>query len=48
MPELLEDKWFKKGYKPASFEEEEGINLDDVAAAFNGSKVLDFFNPMFS
>ncbi|KAF7843881.1 CBL-interacting serine/threonine-protein kinase 9 isoform X1 [Senna tora] len=38
IPELLEDAWFKKGYKPASFEEEEGVNTDDVTAAFNDSK----------
>ncbi|XP_027335727.1 CBL-interacting serine/threonine-protein kinase 9 isoform X4 [Abrus precatorius] len=38
IPELLEDEWFKKGYKPASFTEEEGVNVDDVAAAFNDSK----------
>ncbi|XP_028752298.1 LOW QUALITY PROTEIN: CBL-interacting serine/threonine-protein kinase 9-like [Neltuma alba] len=38
IPELLEDKWFKEGYKPPCFEEEEGINVDDVAAAFNDSK----------
>ncbi|KAK4268920.1 hypothetical protein QN277_022147 [Acacia crassicarpa] len=36
--EILEDKWFKEGYKPPCFEEEEGINVDDVAAAFNDSK----------
>ncbi|XP_019457009.1 PREDICTED: CBL-interacting serine/threonine-protein kinase 9-like [Lupinus angustifolius] len=36
--ELLEDEWFKKGYKPASFTEEEDVNVDDVAAAFNDSK----------
>ncbi|MQL41526.1 hypothetical protein EI012_26825, partial [Escherichia coli] len=34
IPELLEDEWFKKGYKPASFTEEEDVNVDDVAAAF--------------
>ncbi|XP_054781140.1 CBL-interacting serine/threonine-protein kinase 9 [Prosopis cineraria] len=38
IPELLGDKWFKEGYKPPCFEEEEGINVDDVAAAFNDSK----------
>lgn len=38
IPELLEDEWFKKGYKPASFTEED-VNVDDVAAAFNDSKV---------
>ncbi|CAK8560620.1 unnamed protein product [Lathyrus sativus] len=37
IPELLEDEWFKKGYKPASFTEED-VNVDDVAAAFNDSK----------
>ncbi|KAK7389753.1 hypothetical protein VNO78_25046 [Psophocarpus tetragonolobus] len=36
--ELLEDEWFRKGYKPASFREEEDVNVDDVAAAFNDSK----------
>lgn len=36
--ELLEDEWFKKGYKPASFTEEESVSVDDVAAAFNDSK----------
>ncbi|KAK7349386.1 hypothetical protein VNO77_06717 [Canavalia gladiata] len=38
IPELLQDEWFKKGYKPASFTEEEGVNADDVAAAFDDSK----------
>ncbi|XP_058750795.1 CBL-interacting serine/threonine-protein kinase 9 [Vicia villosa] len=37
IPELLEDEWFKKGYKPASFTEQD-VNVDDVAAAFNNSK----------
>ncbi|KAL5062484.1 hypothetical protein RYX36_024221 [Vicia faba] len=37
IPELLKDEWFKKGYKPASFTEED-VNVDDVAAAFNNSK----------
>jgi hypothetical protein len=36
----LEDEWFRKGYKPACFTEEEDVNVDDVAAAFNDSKVL--------
>jgi 5'-AMP-activated protein kinase catalytic alpha subunit len=36
----LEDEWFKKGYKPACFTEGDDINVDDVAAAFNDSKVL--------
>ncbi|KAL2575486.1 hypothetical protein GLYMA_16G020200v4 [Glycine max] len=38
VPELLEDEWFKKGYKQATFIMEEDINVDDVAAAFNDSK----------
>ncbi|XP_045788262.1 CBL-interacting serine/threonine-protein kinase 9-like [Trifolium pratense] len=36
--EILEDEWFKKGYKPATFTEEDDVNVDDVAAAFNDSK----------
>ncbi|KAK7381957.1 hypothetical protein VNO80_00543 [Phaseolus coccineus] len=38
IPEIIEDEWFKKGYKPAIFTEEEDVNVDDVAAAFNDSK----------
>lgn len=38
IPEILEDEWFRKGYKPACFTEEEDVNVDDVAAAFNDSK----------
>ncbi|XP_037496241.1 CBL-interacting serine/threonine-protein kinase 9 isoform X2 [Jatropha curcas] len=38
IPEILEDEWFKKGYKPPQFEQEEGVTLDDVDAAFSGSK----------
>ena len=30
VPELLEDEWFKKGYKQATFIMEEHINVDDV------------------
>jgi 5'-AMP-activated protein kinase catalytic alpha subunit len=40
IPEILEDEWFKKGYKPACFTEGDNINVDDVTAAFNDSKVL--------
>jgi len=40
IPEIIEDEWFKKGYKPAIFTEEEDVNVDDVAAAFNDSRVL--------
>lgn len=38
--ELLEDEWFKKGYKPPSFDQDdEDITIDDVDAAFSNSKV---------
>ncbi|CAK7348645.1 unnamed protein product [Dovyalis caffra] len=36
--EILEDEWFKKGYKPPKFEQEEDVNVDDVDAVFNDSK----------
>ncbi|KAL3604271.1 hypothetical protein D5086_005130 [Populus alba] len=36
--EILEDEWFKKGYKPPQFEQEEDVNIDDVDAVFNDSK----------
>ncbi|XP_048233374.1 CBL-interacting serine/threonine-protein kinase 9 [Ricinus communis] len=36
--EILEDEWFKKGYKQTQFEWEEDVNLDDVDAAFDDSK----------
>ncbi|XP_010541706.1 PREDICTED: CBL-interacting serine/threonine-protein kinase 26 [Tarenaya hassleriana] len=38
IPEILEDVWFKKGYKPAVFEEKEDANLDDVEAVFKDSE----------
>ncbi|CAI9101087.1 OLC1v1038333C1 [Oldenlandia corymbosa var. corymbosa] len=38
IPEILENDWFKKGYKPPKFEQEEGISLDDVDAVFNDSE----------
>ncbi|KAH1073789.1 hypothetical protein J1N35_026117 [Gossypium stocksii] len=38
VPEILQDKWFKKGYKPPQFEQEEDVNLDDIDVAFNDSK----------
>lgn len=37
--QMLEDEWFKKGYKPPHFDKEEEVNLDDVDAIFNDSKV---------
>ncbi|KVH97330.1 NAF domain-containing protein [Cynara cardunculus var. scolymus] len=38
IPQILENDWFKKGYKPPHFEQEEDVNLDDVDAVFNESK----------
>nr|XP_023880903.1 CBL-interacting serine/threonine-protein kinase 9 [Quercus suber] len=38
IPEILENEWFKKEYKPAYFEEEQNVNLDDVDAVFNDSE----------
>ncbi|EOX95608.1 hypothetical protein QUC31_005118 [Theobroma cacao] len=37
IPEILQDEWFKKGYKPPQFEQEEDVNLDDIDAVFNDS-----------
>jgi hypothetical protein len=37
--EIIEDEWFKKGYRPPQFEQEEHVNVDDVDAVFNDSKV---------
>ncbi|XP_065860073.1 CBL-interacting serine/threonine-protein kinase 9 [Euphorbia lathyris] len=36
--EIFEDAWFKKGYKPPHFEQDDDVNNDDVDAAFNDSK----------
>lgn len=38
IPEILEDPWFKKGYKPPFFYEKEDANLDDVEAVFKDSE----------
>ncbi|RVW90692.1 CBL-interacting serine/threonine-protein kinase 3 [Vitis vinifera] len=38
IPEILEDEWFKKGYKPPVFEEKGDANLDDVEAVFKDSE----------
>uniref|UniRef100_A0A7N0UY64 non-specific serine/threonine protein kinase n=1 Tax=Kalanchoe fedtschenkoi TaxID=63787 RepID=A0A7N0UY64_KALFE len=35
IPELLENEWFKKGYRPPYFEEGNDSNHDDVDAVFN-------------
>lgn len=37
IPEVLENEWFRKGYEPAQFQEEEGSSLEDVVAVFNDS-----------
>ncbi|ERM98173.1 CBL-interacting protein kinase 32 isoform X2 [Amborella trichopoda] len=36
--EILENEWFRKGYKPPEFQEENKINLDDVDAVFKDSE----------
>lgn len=41
IPEILKDEWFIKGYKPPQSDKEEDVNLDDVDAVFNDSKVRD-------
>ncbi|XP_074584208.1 CBL-interacting protein kinase 9-like [Curcuma longa] len=38
IPEILADEWFKKGYKPPSFEHGEDVSLDDIDAVFNNSE----------
>lgn len=40
VPEILEDEWFKKDYKPPAFDEKEDANLDDVEAVFKDSEVF--------
>lgn len=42
IPEILQDEWFKKGYKPPKFEQDEDVNLDDIDAVFNDSTVRHF------
>ncbi|XP_061352323.1 CBL-interacting protein kinase 32-like isoform X3 [Gastrolobium bilobum] len=39
IPEILDDEWFKKDYKPPVFEENGEINLDDVEAVFKDSGI---------
>lgn len=39
IPEILQDEWFKKDYKPPLFEEKDDTNLDDVEAVFRDSEV---------
>ncbi|KAF8398136.1 hypothetical protein HHK36_017062 [Tetracentron sinense] len=38
IPEILEDDWFKRGYKLPVFEEKVDTNLDDVEAVFKDSE----------
>ncbi|KAJ8646432.1 hypothetical protein MRB53_008180 [Persea americana] len=38
IPEILEDEWFKKGYKPPVFDEKYNTNIDDVDAVFKDSE----------
>ena len=38
IPEILEDEWFKKGYKRPEFDEKYDTTLDDVYAVFNDSE----------
>ncbi|CAN4092519.1 unnamed protein product [Withania somnifera] len=38
IPEVLEDEWFKKDYRPPVFYEIENANLDDVEAVFKDSE----------
>lgn len=40
VPDILEDEWFKKDYKPPAFDEKEDANLDDVEAVFKDSEVF--------
>lgn len=48
IPEILENEWFKKDYKPAQFQEEDDVNLDDVDAVFNNSKVKRLLRSQFN
>ncbi|MQM11567.1 hypothetical protein Taro_044474 [Colocasia esculenta] len=38
IPEILEDEWFKKDYKPPVFEEKYEASLDDIDAVFKDSE----------
>ncbi|XP_065049006.1 CBL-interacting protein kinase 32-like isoform X3 [Musa acuminata AAA Group] len=38
IPEILEDDWFKKGYKPPVFKEKYETSLDDVDAVFKDAE----------
>lgn len=36
--EILENDWFKKGYKPPRFDQEQDVSLDDIDAVFSDSE----------
>ncbi|GAB2224086.1 hypothetical protein Droror1_Dr00004833 [Drosera rotundifolia] len=36
--EILQDEWFKRDYQPPKFSLEEGVNIDDINAAFDQSE----------
>ncbi|KAI5647078.1 hypothetical protein M9H77_33083 [Catharanthus roseus] len=38
IPEILGNDWFKKGYQPPQFDQEQDVSLDDVDAVFNDSE----------
>ncbi|KAL6009803.1 CBL-interacting serine/threonine-protein kinase 3 [Asimina triloba] len=38
IPEILEDEWFKKGFKRPFFEENDDTNVDDIDAVFKDSE----------
>lgn len=39
VPQIIQDSWFKKGFKPDKEAVVHNINLDDVDAVFNPSSV---------
>ena len=45
--EILEDEWFKKGYKRPEFDEKYDTTLDDVDAVFNDSEVSNWCVSIF-
>lgn len=38
IPEILQDEWFKKDYRPPEFDEVQSLNADDVEAVFKDSE----------
>jgi serine/threonine protein kinase len=41
---IYKNEWFKKGYTPSKLSEKEDVNLDDIDAVFNESKVRSRFS----